>query len=116
MEITDDYMRDMLTQARMYTAVLLSAGPHRHDEGVSAIIWEHGRRNFELRAQGLLVVVMPVADDTPLAGIGVFNASVERTRDIMDGDPAVIAGVLTYQIHPVRGFPGDALATEAMAE
>jgi hypothetical protein len=27
----------------------------------------------------------------------------------MDGDPAVQAGVLSYEVHPVRGFPGDGL-------
>jgi hypothetical protein len=31
----------------------------------------------------------------------------------MDGDPAIQAGVLSYEVHPVRGFPGDALAPGA---
>ncbi len=28
---------------------------------------------------------------------------------LMDGDPAVRAGVLSYEVHPVRGFSGDSL-------
>jgi hypothetical protein len=28
---------------------------------------------------------------------------------IMDGDPGVQAGIFTYEVHPVRSFPGDAL-------
>lgn len=27
----------------------------------------------------------------------------------MEDDPGVRAGVFTYGVHPVRGFPGDAL-------
>jgi hypothetical protein len=27
----------------------------------------------------------------------------------MDHDPGVEAGIFTYEIHPVRGFPGSAL-------
>lgn len=27
----------------------------------------------------------------------------------MDDDPAVLAGIFTYEIHPVRSFPGDSL-------
>jgi hypothetical protein len=27
----------------------------------------------------------------------------------MDRDPAVEAGALEYEVHPVRGFPGDRL-------
>lgn len=54
----------------------------------------------------VLVVVCPVADDSDLAGIGIFDASPEETARIMAVDPAVQAGVLTCEVHPVRGFPG----------
>jgi len=30
-------------------------------------------------------------------------------KTIMNDDPGVAAGVFTYQVHPCRGFPGDAL-------
>ena len=58
---------------------------------------------------GLLAVVLPVTDDSDLAGIGVFAASEQDTRAIMDDDPAVRAGILTYVIHLVRGLPGASL-------
>ena len=48
-------------------------------------------------------------DGDEVAGIGIFGASPDRTREILDGDPAVQAGVLTCEVHPVRGFPGDML-------
>ena len=107
--ITDDYMRQMVAMTKSYTVVILKAGPKRHEPGVDKIIWEHARRNFSLRADGVLAVVCPIADGTDVSGVGLFNASVEETKKIMEGDPAVIAGVMMYEIHPSRSFPGDSL-------
>ncbi len=107
--ITDDYMREMLTRSREYSIVLLKAAPGRKEERANAIVWEHGRRNFELREAGLLSIVCPIIDGSEWAGVGIFNASVERTREIMEDDPGVKAGIFTYEVHPVRGFPGDGL-------
>jgi hypothetical protein len=108
-EITDDYMRAMLGQSRSYTLVLLKAGPNRQMSGVQPIVWEHGRRNFELRADGVLAIVCPVTDDSQWSGIGIFNGSVDEVTAIMDGDPGVQAGVFEYEVHPCRSFPGDTL-------
>lgn len=73
------------------------------------IIWEHGRRNMALHAIGALSIVCPVTDGSDVAGIGIFAAPPAEVREIMEGDPAVEAGVLAYETYPVRGFPGDAL-------
>jgi hypothetical protein len=107
--ITDDFMRQMLATTGTYTVVILKVGPKRHDEGAQGIIWEHGRRNFQLRAEGVLAIVCQIGDGSDVAGVGIFNASVDETRTIMDEDPAVTAGVLTYEAHPCRSFPGDRL-------
>jgi hypothetical protein len=111
--ITDEYMHDMLAKTRLYSAVMLKRGPRYAEPDARAIIWEHGRRNFSLRAEGVLVVVCPVADDSGWAGIGIFDATPEDTARIMDDDPAVRAGVLSYEVHPVLGFPGDGLLPQA---
>lgn len=66
-------------------------------------------RNFRLRAEGVLSVVCPVVDSGEVKGLGIFNASVEETRRIMDGDPGVQVGIFSYEAHLCRGFPGDAL-------
>ncbi len=108
-DISDVYMREQLTKSRGYVVVLLRAGEAYGTEGSDAVIWEHGRRNFWLRAQGLLSIVCPVPDDTDLCGVGIFSASIEETRRLMDDDPGVRAGVFSYELHPVRSFPGDAL-------
>jgi hypothetical protein len=107
--ITDDFMREMLTKTKAYTFVLLKATPGRQAPGADAIIWEHGRRNFSLRADGVLPIVCPITDDSGWSGVGIFDASVEEVTAIMDEDPGVVAGIFTYEVHPVRGFPGSHL-------
>lgn len=97
-------------RSKGYIAVLLKATPKRREEpGADSIVWEHGRRNFGLRRDGILVIVCPTTDGSELSGIGVFNGSVAEVARIMDSDPAVQAGLFTYEIHSVRGFPGDRL-------
>ena len=108
-EITDDYMREMLGKARPYSVLVLKKGPNYQAEGDRSIIWEHGRRNFALRAAGQLVVVVPLASETEMAGIGLFTTSVEETRELMLEDPAIKAGWLTFEVYAGRGFPGDSL-------
>lgn len=108
-QITDDDMHRMMAAAQPYTVVVLHRGPHYRDEGARAIIWEHGRRNFALRAAGKLAVVCPVLDESELAGIGVFAADLAETEALMAEDPAVQAGVLVSQAHASRSFAGDAL-------
>lgn len=83
--------------------------PKRNEPGVEKIIWEHGRRNFALRADGVLPIVCPVNDGSNVKGVGIFNASVEQVKKIMDEDPGVKAGVFVYGIHVCRGFPRDCL-------
>ncbi len=107
--ITDDFMRGMIGTAKTYSIVILKAGPTKFEPGVEKIIWEHGRRNFALRAEGLLSIVCPVIDETDVRGVGIFNANVEETGKIMDEDPGVKAGIFVYELHSCRSFPGDCL-------
>ena len=106
---TDEEMGQLLPTAKEYSVVILKRGPRFADESSPGLIWEHGRRNFGLRDDGVLAVVLPVTDESDVCGIGVFAASVDDTAAIMSDDPGVAAGVFTYQVHPCRGFPGDAL-------
>jgi hypothetical protein len=107
--ITDEYMMRMRARTRNYSLLILKFGEARSQDGAEKIIWEHGRRNHALRARGLLSIVCPVSDGSEVAGIGIFNASVEAVKTIMDEDPGVKAGLFVYEIHPCRGFPGDSL-------
>src|SRR4051794_1557371 len=83
-EISDDYMREMIEKARPYSIVLLKAGPKRSDPEAGALVREHARRNFSMRAAGLLPIVCPISDEGEWRGIGIFNASLEEVTRLMD--------------------------------
>lgn len=107
--ITDEQMRERIQEAKPYTIVLLHKTQKAGEPGADKIVWEHGRRNFELRADGSLAIVCPVRDESDFSGLCIFTTNEEETRKIMDGDPGVQAGVFTYEIHPTRSFPGSQL-------
>lgn len=107
--ISDEYMYEMFPKTKEYSIVLLQPGPKADQVGVEKIIWEHGRRNFSLRADGLLSIVCPVTVEGGLSGLCIFNASTDETKKIMDDDPAVMAGIFVYETYPCRSFPGDSL-------
>jgi hypothetical protein len=102
-------MRERLSQAKRYTVALLRTTSSFKRPEMDPIIWEHGRRNFALREQGVMPIVLPVADDSDLAGLGVFDATEAEVTRILDEDPGVKAGIFTFELHPVRGFPGSIL-------
>ena len=99
----------MLATSRTYTAMLLRLTPKAAEDGAEKVIWEHGRRNFMLRAAGTLPIVCPATDESDWAGVAIFNATPEEVERIMADDPGIQAGVFTYELHPVCGFPGSAL-------
>jgi hypothetical protein len=108
-EITDEFMKEMLAKTKNYCIVILKDGPNCNSPDVKKIVWEHGRRNFALRRDGLLPIVCPISDEGEVSGIGIFNASLDETKKIMDGDPGVKEGIFVYEIHKCRSFPGDCL-------
>ncbi len=108
-EFSDERMRQLLTESRDYCAVILKHGPNYDSPERDKIVWEHGRRNFSLRADRILAIVCPIRDGSDLSGIGIFDGTVERITAVMDEDPGVKAGIFTYEIHACRSFPGDSL-------
>ena len=111
-QITDDFMERERARTREYSLVILTTTPLTFTEAERPVIWEHGRRNFALRADGALSIVCPVTDGGDIAGIGIFTTPPDETRAIMEADPAVLAGALDFRVAPVRGFPGDCLPGE----
>ena len=109
--VTDQQFKGALTTMRPYTALVLKATPTFEPPGpsrsprVSAIILEHAKRNYALYLAKLLCVVCPIADGSGVTGISLFDASPEDVDRIMREDPAVKAGLFSYEIHPTRTFP-----------
>jgi hypothetical protein len=108
-EITDQYMQEMLGNSKTYTVALLRKTDKANEPDAPKLIWEHGRRNFKLRAEGKLPIVCPAPEDNDWAGIGIFDATPEEVERIMQDDPGVRASLFTYELHPVRGFPSSSL-------
>jgi hypothetical protein len=106
--ISDQFMRERLTTVKPFTAVLLRTTASFSPDA-KPIVWEHGRRNFALMEAGIAALVLPAADDTDWAGLYVFTVGPDEVRTVMEADPGVLAGIFTYEIHPVRGFPGSGL-------
>jgi hypothetical protein len=110
-QIRDEQFRQLRATVKPYTAVILHPGPNRHAEGADAIIYQHGMRNAQMHLDGTLPIVCPTADTSDFSGLGIFNGSPDEITAIMDADPAVRAGVLTYELHPVSSFPGSRLSS-----
>lgn len=108
--ITNEFMMQMLSKTKNYTAVILRKGPNDTIPERQQIIWEHGRRNFELRESGILSIVCPVMEDNDIRGIGIFNADKQAVEKILEEDPAIQKGVLIYEMLHVKTFPGNALS------
>jgi hypothetical protein len=64
---------------------------------------------MELQADGVMPIVCPVGDATGLAGVAIFVDGPDGVRRILDADPAVQAGIMSYHLHACRGIPGSAL-------
>ncbi len=108
-DISDDFMKQMMIKSKDYCAVILRHGPNWDSPERDRIIWEHGRRNFSLRAEGLLAIVCPVRDGSDISGIGIFNGTLEEIDSVMRSDPGVKDGIFVYEAHVCRSFPGDSL-------
>lgn len=108
--VTDEMMRERLSHLKPYTVMILHKTQRFGEPGTDKTVWEHGRRNFSLRASGKINVVCPVNDGSDVTGVIVFKTDAAEAKKIYDEDPGVKAGIFTYEVHPTFSFPGDALA------
>lgn len=107
--VDDEAVRSALGGSRPCSVVIVRAGPRGDHPDRDRLVREHTRRSLRLRAAGLLAIVLPVDDDTDVHEVGVFDLDPDGARAAMAVDPAVEAGVLSFEVHPGRGFPGDRL-------
>jgi hypothetical protein len=114
--ITDEYMQSRLTEAQSYTLLILKKTPKYSRPAADRVVWEHGRRNMALQRSGLMPIVCPARDDSDLSGICIFTVSPERAAEIYAEDPGVKAGIFTFDVHRVGGFPGSTLPTETQVK
>ncbi len=111
-EITDEFIRQRVASGKQYCARIFKAGPNRNQlsDEANQIQMEHLRYLFQLRAEGKLLINGPVIDDLELKGISIFNTTdMEEVKRLSEGDPAVKAGRLVYEIYHWFGIPGECL-------
>ena len=86
-----------------YFLVLLKKGPHRDQDSVTAarIQKAHMENINRMAASGKLNVAGPFLDEGELRGIFIFDSGNEdEVKKLVEGDPAIKSGRLTYEIHP----------------
>lgn len=107
-DATDEQVAELAATGRPYSLVQLSWAAARHQPGADAIEREHQRRMVSLRAAGTIAVLCPVLSEG-LCGVAIMTRSVQEARETMAADPCVQAGMMTVEVHPCVGFPGDSL-------
>lgn len=111
-EITDEFIEKARESGKKYCLRLYKAGPNRDQppEEADKIQLEHLRYLFQLRAEGKIVINGPIIGDPELSGMAIFNTTdKEEVKRLADGDPAVKAGRVVYEVYHWYGLPGDCL-------
>jgi len=107
-DVTDDQIQALAATAKPFSLAQLLWGPDRYRDGAEAIELEHQRRMVSLRAEGVIAILCPVISDT-VAGVAIMTEPLEQAQKIMAADPCVQAGMMTCEVYPCLGFPGDTL-------
>lgn len=107
-QVTDEQIRALAASAKPYSLAQLRWAPGRYQEGGDAIELEHQRRMVSLRAAGVIAILCPVTSDD-VAGVAIMTQPPESAQAIMAADPCVQAGMMTCEVLPCVGFPGDSL-------
>ena len=90
-------------QIRQYFFVMLTAGPNRTQDSVTAAKIQEGHMAniTRLYYEGKLKVAGPFGDDGKWIGIFIFDcANKEEVESLLKTDPAIKNGRLNYEIHP----------------
>ncbi len=106
--VTDEQIQQLAATVKPYSLVQLRWAPDRHQGGADAIELEHQRRMVSLRAEGVIAILCPVISDT-VAGVAIMTQTPEQAQETMAADPCVQAKMMTCEVLPCVGFPGDAL-------
>ncbi|MCW5909118.1 MAG: hypothetical protein KIS94_14730 [Chitinophagales bacterium] len=90
-------------ELKAYYFVLLKKGPNRTQDSATAakIQKEHLDNINRLASIGKLNVAGPFLDDGDMRGIFIFDSGNEQeVIALVESDPAIKAGRLSYEIHP----------------
>lgn len=103
---------DTVWVMKRYFMVFYLAGEARDQDSATAANIQAGHLAHldQMGKDGYLSIAGPFGDNTDMRGILIFNvASLEKVHELLDDDPAVVAGRLTYEVHPWWGAKGSSL-------
>lgn len=90
-------------QMKQYFFVMLISGPNRNQDSATAAQIQKGHMENigRLAKDGKLIVAGPFGDDGKWRGIFIFDVPTkEEVFQLLNTDPAISSGRLTYEIHP----------------
>ena len=90
-------------QMKQYIFVMLISGPNRNQDSATAAQIQKGHMENigRLAKDGKLIVAGPFGDDGKWRGIFIFDVPTkEEVIQLLNSDPAISSGRLTYEIHP----------------
>ncbi|MES2847434.1 MAG: YciI family protein [Bacteroidota bacterium] len=98
---------------KQFWFVMLLKGNNRTQDSATAVKLQEGHMaNIKkLYSEGKLKVAGPFADDGNWRGVFVFDvATKEEVEQLLNSDPAIAAGRLSYEIHPWYTSPTGSFA------
>src|SRR5215467_4502955 len=101
-QVTDEQIQALAATLQPYSVALLRWRPERTMAGADAIELEHQRRMVALRADGVIAILCPAGSET-LAGVAIMNLPADEARQVMDGDPCVMARMIRCDVHACAG-------------
>ena len=90
-------------EMKQYFFVMLTRGPNRGQDSVTAMKLQEGHMaNISRMAkEGKLAIAGPFGDNGDWRGIFIFDMkNIEDVKKEVEQDPAIQAGRLAYEIHP----------------
>lgn len=112
-EITPEFIQQEIARGRTYIVAFLKAGPQR--EGIDQATLDQNQANhlnhlFAMKEQGKLAIFGPFMEDGELRGLCIFaSKDINEVKQLLEEDPHIKSGYLTYEIHTWFGLPQDKL-------
>ncbi|HCV44173.1 MAG TPA: hypothetical protein DGH68_11865 [Bacteroidetes bacterium] len=111
--VTPEFIQKEVGRGKQYCLVLLKRGPSAATIDSVALEKnqvEHLQHLFTLKSEGKLPLFGPLFEDSDLRGMCIFDlTNKEEVKKLLDADPHIRSGRLSYEIYKWFGLPGDKL-------
>lgn len=107
----DAQILQQLSNMKPYTLLIFRKGQAYDSAETEKIIQsQHLPYLFTLREKGAVALSLPIMDNTDMLAIAVYTiANKEEVKKLVEKDPAVMAGVFSYELLFCMGMKADTL-------